>query len=339
MKRFEGYIKGIDLGGWLSQGEYTKEHLDSFIHEEDISVIAGWGADHVRLPMDYNVFQEEDGTLKEFGFGYVDKAVEWCKKAGLKVVLDLHKTQGFIFDDENYVGFFADEELQERFCRLWEEFARRYGSMSDMLCFELLNEVTDPEFSPTWNKIIEKTIRRIRAIAPDVKILVGSYWNNSLDALKDLDMPYDENVVYNFHCYEPLIFTHQAAFWVKQMNRDYRISYPGDIKQYLHDAVALEMKYMDHSEIAGEGYTADYFIKRFEGAVKLCEERNVSLYCGEYGVIDLASPEDTVAWYKDINAAFEKFGIGRAAWSYKEMNFGLADKRLDGVRDEILKYI
>lgn len=339
MKKFEGFTKGVDLGGWLSQLKYTKEHLDSFISEEDIKTIAGWGADHVRLPMDYNIFQEEDGTLRDFGFAYVDKAIEWCKKYGLNIVLDLHKTQGFIFDDENYIGFFADEELQNRFYVLWEEFAKRYGHLTDMAAFELLNEVTDPEFSPAWNRICKAAIERIRAIAPDIRILVGSYWNNSLDALKDLDMPYDKNVIYNFHCYEPLIFTHQAAGWVKQMNKDYRIGYPGDVKQYLKDADDLEMAYMDHTAVAGEKYSAEYFIRRLEAAVRLCEERDTALYCGEYGVIDIASAEDTLNWYKDINAAFEHFGIGRAAWSYKRMNFGISDPHLDSVRDELIKYL
>ena len=63
MKRFEGYEKGVDLGGWLSQcSEYTVEHYRTFIGEEDFAVIAGWGADHVRLPVDWQVFQHEDGS-------------------------------------------------------------------------------------------------------------------------------------------------------------------------------------------------------------------------------------------------------------------------------------
>ena len=63
------------------------------------------------------------------------------------------------------------------------------------------------------------------------------------------------------------------------------------------------------------------------------------LYCGEYGVIDCASPEDTLEWYKMINAAFLKYGIGRAAWSYRRMDFGLSDARMDGVREELLRFI
>ena len=55
------------------------------------------------------------------------------------------------------------------------------------------------------------------------------------------------------------------------------------------------------------------------------------------GVIENASPEDTLSWYKAISAVFSAHGIGRAAWSYRRMNFGLSDERLDGVRDELIK--
>ena len=47
--------------------------------------------------MDYNVLREENGAFKEDGFGYVKSAVEWCRKYGLNVILDLHKTAGYSF--------------------------------------------------------------------------------------------------------------------------------------------------------------------------------------------------------------------------------------------------
>ena len=36
MKRFEGYTKGVNLGGWLSQCDHTEERYSTFITEEDI---------------------------------------------------------------------------------------------------------------------------------------------------------------------------------------------------------------------------------------------------------------------------------------------------------------
>ena len=115
------------------------------------------------------------------------------------MILDLHKTAGFSFDKkEKEIGLFDDPELQNKFYSLWEEFARRYSKYENMMCFELLNEVTDQSYSKKWNAIAKSCIEHIRKIAPTIKILVGSYWNNSISSVKDLDPPYDENIVYNF---------------------------------------------------------------------------------------------------------------------------------------------
>ena len=80
MKRFEGFEHGINLGGWLSQCDYSKERYDKFITEEDIRTIASWGLDHIRLPIDYNLVETEDGSYIEEGFAYIDKAVEYLEK-------------------------------------------------------------------------------------------------------------------------------------------------------------------------------------------------------------------------------------------------------------------
>jgi len=76
-----------------------------------------------------------------------------------------------------------------------------------------------------------------------------------------------------------------------------------------------------------------------EEAVRVSKERNVPLYCGEFGVINLASAEETLKWYKMILACYDKHEIGHAAWNYKEMDFGIIDAHMDPVRDELLKLL
>ena len=230
MKKINGFNKGVNLGGWLSQCSYEKEHLDTFVCEKDFEIIASWGADHVRVPFDYNIIENSDGTFSNEGFAYLDKAVACAKKNGLNIILDLHKTAGFSFDyyGESESGFFDSAEYQERFYRLWEEVARRYGSLAPNAAFELLNEVTDAEFIDKWNMIAKECIKRIRKIAPDILILVGSYHNNSADTVQFLDEPFDSNVIYNMHCYEPLKFTHQGAYWTTAIDPKERIPWaPG----------------------------------------------------------------------------------------------------------------
>lgn len=317
MIREKGFYRGINLGGWLSQCDYSEDRLNNFITEPDFAKIASWGLDHVRIPIDYNILENDDGTYDQSGFGRVEEAIMLARKYGLNAVVDLHKTAGFSFDSysENEHGFFESEVYQERFYRLWEELAKHFGKYSDTVAFELLNEVTDQSFIGVWNKVIYNCISRIRRHAPDTVILVGSYWNNSAEAVKDLDKPFDDKIVYNMHCYSPLEFTHQGAPWAEQIDQSKRMSF-------------------EESDT-----TEEYFESIFSSALEKAKKEGVELYCGEYGVIDIVSPEDALKWFMTINRVFEKYGIARAAWSYKQMDFGISDSRIDDVRDELLKYL
>ncbi len=328
MKKFLGYQKGINLGGWFSQCEHTTEHYDTFITEADFERLSHWDLDHVRIPVDYDLFENADGEPTGYGMDYLQKAIEWCGKYQLNMILDLHKTVGYSFDvGENETGFFFDLALQERFYQLWESFAKAFSKYSDRVAFELLNEVTDRSYCNAWNNISAICIERIRQFAPNTKILVGGYWNNSVLAIPDLPMPADENIVYNFHCYEPLIFTHQGAGWVQNMPYDFRTEFPNTAAYY--QKLSQELK-LDNANLlfltAPNAKGAEFFKQLFSKAARIADQRNVPLYCGEYGVISLADAQSTIAWHKAIHEAFAYYGIGRAVWSYKEMDFGLVDE-------------
>ena len=342
MKKFDGYIHGINLGGWLSQCVHTKEHYDSFIRESDIEVIKSWGLDHFRVPVDYELVERGSGDYIEEGIQYIQNAIDWAGKNGLNMVLDLHKTAGFSFDaGEAESGFFENEDYQERFYLLWEEFAKRFGKYSDRLSFELLNEVTEKEYCDTWNRISNTCVKRIRKYAPDIKILIGGYYNNAIESLKDIAPPLDENIVYNFHCYEPLIFTHQGAHWIPTMDKSFRMPFDVTYKEYKQntsnnlDGFTINFDSYNENDKIG----IEFFRDLVKEAVRVADERNVALYCGEFGVINLASPEDSKKWYEKICKCFDEYGIGRAAWSFRQMDFGIEDEHMASVRDDILKMI
>ena len=342
MKQLTGFMHGVNLGGWLSQCDHTKERYENFITEKDIGTIRGWGLDHIRVPVDYNLVEDAQGAYKEEGFSYIDRAIGWAKKYGLNMVLDLHKTFGYSFDvGHGEKGFFENPSYQERFYRLWEEFAKRFGGNDDMLCFELLNEVTDKSYSDGWNRILTECIRRIRAYAPKIRIIVGGYNYNSAMSLKDICPPYDENVVYNFHFYEPLVFTHQGAYWMEFMDRSFRMPFRATYGTYAKNRMDQMHEEMEEEKIFGSDKILglEFFEHYMEEAIRVAKERNVALYCGEYGVIDLADKQDTLEWYRTVSECFEKYGIARAAWSYKEMDFGIRDPGMDGIRDELLKLL
>jgi hypothetical protein len=296
----------------MSQCDYSAERLDGFITEADLAQIACWGFDLVRIPIDYNVIQNTDGTMKEEGLRRIDKALALCEKHGLRTVLDLHKTQGFSFDAaEEEDGFFAGEKYQAYFYAIWESLAARYAPLQGRLMFELLNEVTEERYLEPWKRISRECVRRIRRYAPEVPVLIGSYRWNSAQTLPELDAPYDDHVIYNFHFYEPHAFTHQGAYWMPEL-QDKRCAY------------------------ADCGASEAWFEDFLAPAIEKAEKEHCELYCGEFGVIDVVPPEEAVKWFRDLHKVFARHGIAHAMWSWKQMDFGLSDARMDGVRDELL---
>ena len=345
MKKFEGFQKGINLGGWLSQCvSYDGEHFNGFITKEDIERIASFGLDHIRLPIDYDVFMNESDkgdTPNEEGLSHIDDFIRWCNDLGLNMILDLHKAKGYMFDTQAVSDpdrFFKDDDLQEMFYETWGMLAKRYISERN-LTFELLNEVVNGDFQKKWNEIATNAIKRIRLSDPDRKIIVGGVHYNNVFAVSGIDVPVDDNIIFNFHCYEPLCFTHQKAYWVEGMTKDYEMFYPADVKTLRRKSEEFSPDHMGAVFDASLDNGGPLFDTIFKPACEHAEKNNVPLYCGEYGVIDQAPLPDTLAWVKDIHASFEKYGIGRALWNYKNKDFGLVDEHYAPIREEMIKVL
>lgn len=345
MKKFEGFQKGVNLGGWISQfAKYDHEHFHNFIKKEDIAYIASLGFDHVRVPVDYNVLEDEDGNLLESGFGYLKRCFEWCREYGLHILIDLHECYGYSFEPlkihMDRKVFFYDEALQARFLNLWKHIAEAFRDYPDEVAFEPLNEVVLWEVVDAWNLLVRRWIETIRQIAPQHYLVIGGVCYNSVLSVKLLDPPYDNKIVYNFHCYEPMIFSHQGAYWMPVFPSDYRISYPQPLEVYRkeHEHIFGEKEgtlFLENITEMGP----DFFTNAFESALKAAQKFNVPLYCGEYGVIDLADNPSKIRWLKDIHTAFNRHGIGRALWNYKEKDFGFVDDSFKEIKDDFISVL
>ena len=341
MSDFKGFRHGVNLGGWLSQvDDATQEHFDTFITEADIQSIALMGLDHVRLPVDFNWIEDAQGAPIEAGLKHIDDCVRWCKAAGLHLLIDLHKAFGYSFDplekNADREIFFHDAALQDRFIALWKRLAERYGHCG-FVAFELLNEVISHNVVREWNDIAARTIDAIREHAPEAWIVVGGVGYNHVRSVPLLDPPRDARIVYNFHCYEPMLFTHQKAYWMDNMPADLAVEYPGALNAYIEKSAELDLDLK--GALAGsdvQAFGPEFFEALFAPALEYADKNGAPLYCGEYGVIDQADVDSALRWLKDINAAFERHAIGPALWNYKRKDFGLIDPHYDGVRDQIV---
>ena len=348
MNKLSQYQVGVNLGGWISQyQEYDHAHFQTFITESDIQQIASWGMDHVRLPFDYPVLESDDapGTYLERGFNYIDNCINWCQKAGLGLVLDLHHAPGYSFtntlepETEHLNTLFTEESSMQRFIDLWEAITKRYVDAGNDVIFELLNEMKLPESSP-WNKLAARTVAAIRKIDPDRAIILGGNNYNDVTELENLVYIDDPQVYYTFHFYRPMMFTHQKAYWFAAGRTfDQTLDYPGPFTN-LDEFVAAHPEYAPGFEWQIDREMNIDLLREFlKPAAAFMEKNNCFLYCGEFGVIDRAPQDSSVRWHADFIALLREMGISRAVWSYKLMDFGLVDGNGRVVNEDLIKIV
>ena len=325
---------GVNLGGWISQYRtYDRQHFETFIGPSDIQRIADWGMDHVRLPVDYPVLEDDDHPMvyKASGFAYLERCLDWCKDNGLCLILDLHKAPGYSFGDtiEGYhpMPLFHEPETQERFISLWVALTEHFKTEGDMLLFELLNEINLPDSAP-WNDLARRTVERIRSVDSNRQIVIGGNHFNAASELAHVQQVDDPNIRYTFHFYEPILFTHQKAPW-SPINRDHHttVEYPG-IVPGLNELFADHPEYrLSYESFIGLHMDENLLQRYLQPVLAFIQETGQIPYCGEYGVFKAAPENSRLNWLRDFTDLLRQHRIGKAVWSYKEMGFGLVDGR------------
>ena len=341
---------GVNLGGWLSQyKEFDHRHFQTFITKDDLCRIADWGFDHVRLPVDYPVLEDDanPGVYLESGFAYLDRCLTWCQENALRLIFDIHNAPGYSFTKTLEVGegvsnsLFADPSLQQRFINLWDSITRRYaGQFEDVLAFELLNEVVLSDGAP-WNRLSQQTIEHIRGIDSQRLIIVGGNNYNAVDELSNIHLTPDPNLTYTFHFYEPLVITHQKAPWVIEMEQfNQTTDYPGEasgLAEYLQTRHPNQAPRYQAS--FNRRLDRQLLVDLLEPAIRFKKHSEIALYCGEFGVIDRAPMQTRINWTRDVIDILNEYDIGYAYWSYKQMDFGLVDENGMAVNEELVRVV
>ncbi|MGC8765490.1 MAG: glycoside hydrolase family 5 protein [Brevinematia bacterium] len=208
-RRIEKMI--VDLIGEEKAKIFWKKYRDNYITEKDIELISKIGFNAVRVPINCRLFIGENSTsLKEEGFYYLDRLIEWCKKYGLFVVIDLHAAPcgqtGANIDDSlnDKPELFLNENYEKMTVYLWREIAYRYRNEKAVLAYDLLNEPLPAkdenhtlykELEPLYKKIT-KAIREVDK--NHIITIEGANWATDFGVF---GAPFDSNLLYQFHKY------------------------------------------------------------------------------------------------------------------------------------------
>lgn len=278
----EGYMFGFQKGpespreieeffteliGPASAAGFWREWREQYITERDIRWIKDAGFNSVRVPLHYKFFLTDNGE----GFRFVDRLVEWCKRAGVWVILDLHCAPGGqtgtnIDDSYGYPWLFEEPADQELTVAIWKRLAAHYRDEGTVLGYDLLNEPI-PHFPAlqVYNNRLEPLYKRIAAGIRDVDhnhilILGGARWDSNF---RVFGAPFDRNVMYTFHKY-----------WMEPVQHS--------IEEY----VAFRDRYNVPIWLGESGENKDEWISRFR---KLLESNGIGWCFWPYKKMDQTS--------------------------------------------------
>jgi endoglucanase len=326
--RFARLRRGINLSHWFSQSignDYSRAHLETHTTAEDIALVKRMGFDHVRLPVEpAPLFNPSDpGALDADYLRRLDGALDMILAHGLAVVVDIHPS------DEFKRGLNTDDRRVEAFAAFWRALASHLSARDPERVFlEVLNEPVVEDAS-RWAVIQAKLVAVMRAAAPRHTIIATGHRWSGLSELLALEPLPDANVVYNFHFYEPMEFTHQGATWAGPHLAFFKgVPYPASPEAVakVSEAVADEPARLHLLHYGEDRWDAARIETKVAAAALWAERHHVRLTCNEFGVYRRVAPApDRARWIHDVRAALERHRIGWAMWDYAG-GFAVANK-------------
>jgi aryl-phospho-beta-D-glucosidase BglC (GH1 family) len=274
------------------------------------------GFNHVRFTLNCEpMFRrgQADRIPPEY-LAMVDGAVKMILDQGLAVIIDIHP------DSDFKAKLVADDNSVEQFEDYWRALAKHYSTLDpERVFFEVLNE---PEFRDRyrWVGVQERLVRAIREGAPQHTIIVaGANWSG-ISELLFMEPLRDANLIYNFHFYDPHIFTHQGATWSTNFQHYLtKVPYPStpeNVKSAMEQAPDA-VNQLTIVEYGLNQWNAERVDAEIAMAAEWAKRWHVPLTCNEFGVYRAAAaPEDRVRWIHDVRVTLEKYGIGWTMWDY-----------------------
>jgi endoglucanase len=330
--------RGVNVSHWLSQTQIRGKERAKYVTEKDFKLIKEYGFDHVRLPIDEEQFWTENGKQEKDAFKLLDKAVNWCLKYDLKVIIDLHTLRSHHFNIPNSRTLWEEEGAQKDFINFWRQLSAKLNKYPiDMVAYEMMNEAVadDPE---DWNKLINWAISEVRKLEPERTIVMGSVNWQGAGTFPYLKVPEgDKNIILSFHTYTPLPFTHWKAGWTGWAKYDGPVNYPGeiipikDLSAFDQDAVTAMNDFMG-------SYDKSSFVDEFKPAIEKAKELGLPLYCGEFGCFPTTDMKMRQQWYNDIMEVFNENGIAWCHWNWKN-DFPLVDEKTMEPIDELMNIL
>lgn len=281
---------------------YQETHLDGkpvfLLHhtEEDYDQIQSLGFNSIRYFIRWQDLFVDPVTCEkqEEGWKWLDQNISWAKERGIFLILDFHCPYGgFGTQGADTWPIWTDEAVQNSFLTMWKIIAETCSNETSIAAYDLMNEPTlSREGKSQYIELLESVISVIREEDPNhviiVEAAVGIEGDEASFSKPTWVEVSDQNIMYSFHFYEPIRFTHQL-----NESESEKLQYPCD--EFTQEDL----------RIALNKFIEEPFLKKYP------------LFLGEFGCNDWSEGSGSEQWITDVYTLCEEKSIHTALFVYR----------------------
>lgn len=210
-ERCAAFDKGMNLSNWLEAPWQPNWPTATGYTRTDVQLMKDAGIQSLRLPICFARISDSiapyNVDTNHLLFTRIDSVLQWADELQMNVIIDNHHEWSFA-NDRWRVNL-------ERFSHLWGVLANRYKYLNpSRYSFELLNEPPLFFAMDSLNIVFNDAIDSIRKYTTTHTIIVSPNASSLGVAFVDKYVPLaDTNLIYTWHCYDPVDFTHQGFIW------------------------------------------------------------------------------------------------------------------------------
>ncbi len=206
------YLQGVAFSNFIwSDTPFPEVHHS----EVDYQRVKDMGMNTIRFYMNYRYFEDDANpyAYKQSGWDWLDENIAWAKKYDIYLILNMHAPQGGYQSSGEGDALWDVVENQNRLAALWKAIAERYVDEVQIAGFGPVNEPVPNNSVDQWTQLAQKLIDEIRSVNKNHLLFIerANYVKGNPAVDENLNFPIvtGENIVYEFHGYDPYIYTHQ----------------------------------------------------------------------------------------------------------------------------------
>lgn len=187
---------------------------------DDLRRLRATGLDFIRLPVDPGPFLAANATTRAKLLDMVDAAVTATLDAGLGIIVNVQANGAtHYWNPDRMVSSTAAPEFAA-YRGLVGELAGRLARFTPgMVALEPVNEPPQSCDSNVWSQVQASLLTAARASSQTLPLVVTGGCGSMVSGLAALDpapLAASEPILFTFHFYEPYLFSHQGAPWMRE---------------------------------------------------------------------------------------------------------------------------